>query len=146
MDAEAALGPSSRHRRSALLAAGGAGVLAYGWWATGLRPFTWGALGAILVPGVALVVTSPKLRASGPSIRSWFASQRQQIDAQRAAGYATWASVLGAIVLWQLVNFFWSPRADHPTLSSMLGTVEDHPGRLVLFALWLLLGWYLTRR
>jgi hypothetical protein len=119
-------------------------VVAYGWWATGLRPFTWGALAAILLPGVVMVATSPKLRMPGPRIASWYATQRRQFNV-RSTEYGLWLLVVGAIVVWQLVNLFASPRADHPTLSSMLGAIEDHPARVVLFGLWLMLGWFLTR-
>jgi hypothetical protein len=145
VDADGAVARSTPGRRRALIVAGVVVLVGYGWWATGLRPFTWSSLAAILLPGVAMVATSPKLRTSGPSVASWYATQRQQFNA-RASEHWIWVSVVGAIVVWQLVNFFASPRADHPTLSSMLGTVEDHPVRLVLFVFWLALGWFLTRR
>jgi hypothetical protein len=145
VDAEGAATRSAPGRHRALILAGAVAVAGYAWWATGLRPFTLGSLAAILLPGVALVTTSPNLRTSGPSLASWYAAQRQRFDARSSERWI-WVSVVGAIVVWQLVNFFASPRADHPTLSSMLGAIEDHPVRLVLFVLWLALGWFLTRR
>jgi hypothetical protein len=145
VDRDAAVQPSTTRRRVLALFAFAPLVVVYGWWATGLRPFTWSSLVAILAPGVVLVAVSPKLRGTGPSLASWFTSQQQEISRRGARGYGVWIVIVGAIVLWQLVNLFWLPRTDHPTLSSMLGAAENHPGRLALFVSWLALGWYLTR-
>ena len=46
---------------------------------------------------------------------------------------------------WELVALFSSPREEHPTLSTITDEIMSvHPGRALVFALWLALGWLLV--
>jgi hypothetical protein len=142
-----------QHR--AVVAAIVVAVVAYGWWATALAPFSRPAFVAILAPGAVLLVVAPH-RTDRPSLRQWYAAQRAVVRAARLrsadpaargliGGLVTWAVLVGAFVMWQLTNFVLSPRSQHPTVSSMLDAVETHPVRVVMFALWIALGWDMAR-
>ncbi len=62
-------------------------------------------------------------------------------------GAAPWAGLASVLVTWELVAFVQSPRADHPTLSSLINTMLDsHPARAAAFALWLVAMMELARR
>jgi hypothetical protein len=64
------------------------------------------------------------------------------------AGWILWAITVGVAIAWQLWNFRSSPRSDHPTLSHLLDGLV-HPagiGRGVVFAIWLVAGWFMVTR
>lgn len=57
------------------------------------------------------------------------------------------AVLLVAVVAFELDNYARAPRSAHPTLSSLLDALDAHPvGKAIVFALFLLLGWYLVDR
>ena len=68
------------------------------------------------------------------------------------AGTAMWGGVLAAGGLWELWSLFQQPSLSqtsyaHPTLSALTDPVlAGQPGRALVLAVWLLLGWYLVRR
>ncbi len=58
-----------------------------------------------------------------------------------------WAVLIAAAIAVQLFNFLDWPRDVHPTLSSLVARVFPvYPVRVVAFASWLWLGWYLVDR
>ena len=69
-----------------------------------------------------------------------------QVDSKRG-GAGVWIGIFSLLVAWELIAYFWSPRHDHPTLSSITDTaMSNRPGRAAAFALWLALGWALFLR
>ncbi len=58
-----------------------------------------------------------------------------------------WIVATVVITCWELYCFASTSRSEHPTLSSMLDTLEStHIGKSLAFALWLALGAYLVVR
>lgn len=114
-----------------LLAAAGA----VAWWVTGLRPFTDPPLLVVPVGGVGAMVLGSRLltpRRSG---------------AVPAGRLKVWASLVGALAIWQLAAFVQRPRQEHPTLSSLANALfENHPVRAGAFVLWLAGAAALARR
>lgn len=121
-------------RRPAAHAAGAAGVLAYAWWATGLRPFSAEATLAVVGAGLAAMTTGQ--------------ARRPQHDSRRAiAGVRGWLVLLVALAGWQLLAYVQEPRSEHPTLSSLTNAALDtHTARAIAFAVWLIAGSWLARR
>jgi hypothetical protein len=114
--------------------AGLVGVIAgYSWWAAGLLPFSAPIDTAVAIPaGIAVALAwgrnSMRSRPDKPAL-TW-----------RSA--APWLGLIGLLVVLETVNYFSSPRPDHPTLSSMADSLMgSHPGRAAVFAAWLALGW-----
>jgi hypothetical protein len=110
-----------------------AAALVYSWIASGLRPFTHPEAVAVAIP---LVVGG-------------IAMLRMHPDDTEAARRGTWiwAALFAALVAWELVSYRLSPRADHPTLSSIADwAMSAHPGRFVMFVAWLGVGYWLFRR
>jgi hypothetical protein len=69
-----------------------------------------------------------------------------ELDVPRA-GVLGWAMLAVAGVGWQLAAYFQSPRADHPTVSSMLDAADTSTFfRAAVFLGWMLLGVELARR
>jgi len=61
------------------------------------------------------------------------------------AGLIGWALIFGVLLVWEGLGL--TIGREWPTLSHMLRTVtRSVPGRLVLFALWLWVGWHLFIR
>ncbi len=106
------------------------------------RPFTWTAdvTTAVAIAGVLLGGT-------------FFASRtRRAPDATPAAhpiarpGGVAWLLLLVAITTFELLNLFEAPRRQHPTLSSLLVLFTGHGvTRALVFAAWLVAGWWLCR-
>jgi hypothetical protein len=108
------------------------------------RPFTWradlttgvGIAGVVLfgLAGVRLTrrqEVAPADPASTPSSHAQLA----------------WGLLAGAVVGFELVNFFTRPRSTHPTISSLLDLLAGHEVlRGLLFAAWLGAGWWLLRK
>jgi len=68
-------------------------------------------------------------------------SPEQAARVGRAAG--AWATAAGAVIAFELVALFGHPRRTHPTISSYVGSITAHdPGKGLLFAVWLALGWW----
>jgi hypothetical protein len=127
-----------RTRRRCVATATAAGVLAYGWWFTGLTPFRRDATRAWLLAVAALVLagaTHRRLRhetAVAPTRAS-------------RSGVALWSALVVAVVTWELLALRSSPRSEHPTISSFVESVEQwHVVRLALFAGWLTVGWVIA--
>ena len=109
------------------------GGLAYSWIASGLRPFTHPEEIAVAIP----------LAVAGLAVL------RVRVDAGDATRRGTWVwgALFAALVGWELVSYRLSPRADHPTLSSIADwAMSTHPGRFGMFAAWLAVGYWLFRR
>lgn len=120
-----------------------AGLAAYGWWATGLRPFTVPALAVTLATGAVVIAAGARngLRHGAPA-----ASGAPGSGASRA-GLAVWAALLVALVLWELAAFLQHPRSAHPTLSALANLAFDgHAVRAAAFALWMAAGYGMARR
>lgn len=136
-----------------------AATVAYAWVATSFRPFTWPARVTTGLPAVALLAAAARWGRRRVSLSQWLGDEREDLvvprpeDPVRAGspmfrrGEAIWFVVFGALVGWELVSLFQSPRSLHPTISSLtnaIGTV--HPAHALLFVLWLSFGWDLLRR
>jgi hypothetical protein len=117
-------------------------VLAYGWWFTDRQPFTGGADLALLVPIVLLIGIAQTRRFR----------RRHEPPAPtgpRAPMFhfavVVWSAIAAAVLAWELLALRSSPRSQHPTISSLVETIEQHHvGRIVLFLAWLWLGWTLA--
>ena len=103
----------------------GAALLAFTWWATGLRPFTGLAYAVVVGSGVAAMLWGGRHRR--PPARSW-----------PAGGLLVWVALLLVLAAWQMAAFVQHPRYQHPTLSSLANVVlEPRPVRAAAVALWL---------
>jgi hypothetical protein len=123
-----------RPRRLAFMAAAGAAA-AYAWWTSGLRPFTWPALGAVGVAGVGTILLGTRRR------------RPFEPRAHDAIGVLIWTIVCALLVGWEVAAYLQHPRADHPTLSALADRVIDwRPARALAFLAWMALGVDLSRR
>lgn len=115
-------------------AASGAALLAFAWWATGLRPFTGVAYAVVVGAGVIAMAWGGRGRRS--PVRAW-----------PAGGLLVWVALALGLAAWQMAAFMQHPRFQHPTLSSLANTVLDpHVVRAPALALWLVLAARLARR
>ncbi|MGH9055554.1 MAG: hypothetical protein ACRDYY_06765 [Acidimicrobiales bacterium] len=128
--------PWRRFGVGALLAA----IVAYCWFVAGLRPFT-----VPIQAAVALLEVVVAIRA-WMSPRHLRRSSRQPADPTwRNAG--PWIFLAVLLALWEVGAYFASPRRDHPTLSSLAGSLQDsHLGRGALILAWLILAFALFLR
>lgn len=109
-------------------------VLAYGWWAVSLPPFSAAATFAVVGAG-------------GAALAWGWRRRRPRKCPARVEAVGLWAAVLLAAVGWELAAYFQHPRADHPTLSSLMNAMLDtHALRAVAFVLWVLAAVRLARR
>jgi hypothetical protein len=109
------------------------GAFAYSWIASGLRPFTHPEAIAVAIP----------LAVGGIAVL------RVRVDAGDTTRRGTWVwgALFAALVVWELASYRFSPRVDHPTLSSIADwAMSTHPGRFGMFAAWLAVGCWLFRR
>ena len=107
----------------------------YSWVAAGLRPFTLAE--EVMVAIAAIIVLAAAWRPSRNAAANGVRSSR--------GSAALWISLVVVAFAWELRAFFSSPRADHPTLSTIADNVMGvHPGRAFVFVLWLALGWLLV--
>ncbi len=113
----------------------GIAVIVYAWFSTGLRPFT--------VP-IDVAVGIPVLIVLGVSWRGSRLGALSPPEPRPArSGLVVWASLTGALAAWELAAYVASPRHAHPTLSSISDDITSgHPARAVVFAVWVVLGWY----
>ncbi len=124
---------ASGRPRSALLAF--VGLVACGWWASGLEPFSTPATVAVLAAGLVAMVVG---RATGGDASPGDTTVRAA---------APWIVLGSALAAWQLAAYVQHPRSDHPTLSSLTNTVLDpRPVRALALAAWLLIAGWLARR
>ena len=121
-------------RRLALIVAAGA-IGAYAWWTAGLRPFTWPALVAVVVAGVATIVVGTRARRPSES------------RARHPTGVLPWGVLCVVLAGWELAAYLQQPRADHPTLSALADQLIDwRPARALAFLAWIAIGADLSRR
>jgi hypothetical protein len=116
-----------------------AALVAYAWIAAGLRPFTHPEELLVALPVIPVVVlTARRGRAeAAPGVPA----------APDQAGAAVWAGLFVALIAWELIALFSSPRSDHPTMSSVADRIMSvHVGRTAVFAIWLVLGVALALR
>jgi hypothetical protein len=121
--------------------------LAYALLASFTRPFTSAADVVTAVPlALAVVVTVRSTSGAGrrpKEIRPAGGETPGALHSPRA-GFVWLVPVLAAAG-WELFCYVNLPRASHPTLSSLLDTLDaTRPGKVVGFASWLVLGWFLV--
>lgn len=135
-------------------------VLAYSWWVTTFRPFTWPIRIATAVPAVFLVLLAFRDRRRRTGLRSWVSSwhlvEREDEDGREPplwrrvvwrGGTVAWILLIVGITAWELLARFHTPRSAYPTLSSLSDSVTRmHAVRFLAFVLWLLFGKDLLRR
>lgn len=110
-------------------------ALAYAWWTALLRPFTWPALVAVALAGIAVIVLGSRRRTPPGS------------GTHDARAVLPWAILCVLLAGWELAAYLQHPRADHPTLSSLADPVLDwRPARALAFLAWLAVGADLARR
>jgi hypothetical protein len=123
--------PWLRWRVTALVAA----ALGYARVGGGLRPFSWPAMVATALGGLAILILAWRRGRSPASVRA------------SREGLVAWTLWLVAVTGWELWALSMHPRSTHPTISSLLDSVvETHPGRSVAVLAWLALGCWLARR
>jgi hypothetical protein len=111
-------------------------LLAYGWWATGLTPFSAAATVAVVGAGTAALVAGRLLlpaRVPGHGVP--------------ARALLPWALLAAAVAAWQLAAWLSTPRDEHPTLSSLANEALDaRPVRALALAAWVAAAAWLGRR
>jgi len=118
-------------------------VVAYGWWATGLEPFTATAYAAVAVSAVALVLVSYRVAPTGSAA----GGERRDAAPRLAVGRLWPWLVLGALaVALEVVGLALGGRSPTvPTLSTFTDhALAWHGTRLALFLAWLAVGWWST--
>ncbi len=110
-------------------------LIAYGWWATALRPFTAAATVAVV--------------GAGAAVMTWSAMHRhvQPRSGVRRPGIVGWIILFGILAAWQGAAYWQHPRSEHPTLSSMTNAVlETHAAQALACTAWLLIAMRLAAR
>ena len=104
----------------------GALVLAYAGWATGLPVLSIASTAAVLGAGMIAFAVGLHL------------PRRRHSSEVAVAVLVVWLLPLAALAAWQLIAFTQTPRAEHPTLSSLANTLLDvRPVRALALAAWL---------
>ena len=126
-------------RSTRLAIVGAVALIVYAWVVAGLRPFTDPENILVALPILAVLVLAARRGPSKPDLTN------RSVPAQRGA--IVWLGLAGAIVAWELIALFSSPRDDHPTMSSIADWIMSvHVGRAAFVAVWLVLGVALARR
>ena len=128
-----------------------AAVVGYAWWVTSLQRFTWPMRMAVGLPAFLVLAAAYVSRGPRTDALTWWRGVRHMLSEphHRAEkrGFLVWISVIALLLGFEFFTYAMSPRADWPTMSSLLHTVEgSHPVRVVLFLLWVFLGLDLLRR
>jgi hypothetical protein len=111
-----------------------AALVAYGWWATSLRPFSTAATVAVVGAGVVATVWG-------------IAHSRVRTRPVSSVGSGGWVALAAILAAWQLAAYVQTPRSEHPTLSSIANAaLEPHAVRAVACAGWLLVAVRLAAR
>jgi hypothetical protein len=114
------------------------------------RPFTGPAEFVLILAFTAMftVVLTPLRSPSSPGPPDHRRSEASAAgDLRWGARWAWWVVPVAASLGWELFCYLGTPRASHPTLSSMLDMVDaTHLGRGLAFGVWLVAGWYLVSR
>jgi hypothetical protein len=110
-------------------------ALAYVWFLAGTKPFTTAANVMTAIPlvvaGIVAVVRSRTSTVARPT---------------RVCRYGQWWVAIGVLAAWELFQYAQSPRAQHPTFSSIYDSVATwHPAKAAIAAVWLLLGALIVR-
>lgn len=114
---------------------GSGGVAASCWLVAGLRPFTAASAWAVVVLGAGAFV-------AGCYRRGGVAASGRPPG--RAIG--AWVALFGAMAAWELAAWSSSPRAEHPTLSSLADAVlEGRAARAAALAGWVFAAFGLGR-
>ena len=123
-------------------------VLGYGWWASGVRPFTWRAQIAVGVPSLIAiaVVVRHERRSSRLESTTKLLKRRSRVAGQEGLlgrGVAVWVGLLAAFTVWEVVGLLAG--GSSRTLPTFSDLVDNYLLRLrlerfVLFILWLWLG------
>jgi hypothetical protein len=122
-----------------LIVAGAAVVLAYAWIAAGLLPFTKPEELLVALPVIPVVILTAR--------RGRSAAEPAQSGAPKQGGAVVWAGLFAALLVWEMIALFSSPRSQHPTMSYLTDRIMSvHVGRAAVFLLWLLLGGALALR
>ena len=109
--------------------------LVYSWIAAGARPFTTPENVMVAIPIVVALVLGARRR--GERVEPEPTVPMDPFE----RGTAVWVALLAALIGWELLALFSSPREEHPTLSSVADTIMSvHIGRAAMFALWLAAG------
>lgn len=117
-------------------------MVVFAFWFTDLQPFTDGTTLALAIPVVALIGITQTRRFR--SRRRSEATTTREMPWFRLA-VVTWGAIVAAATAWELLALRSSPRSAHPTISSIVESVEQyHVGRVALFLGWLWLGWVLA--
>jgi hypothetical protein len=127
-----------------LVAIGTAVALGYASLASSTRPFTGGAGVVTAVPlAVAVAVMALRMRSARSSVPP--VPPAEEHGDRRVGWTMAWAAMAAVILGWELACYAAAPRWDHPTLSSLLDTLDSHrAGKTVAFVLWLAVGAYLV--
>lgn len=116
--------------------------------AASTRPFTDGADVIVSLALVAMVLVLPIHRRIGRALP--LLERRPVRDVFipfSPRRWLPWASAAVVALGWELGSLFSLPRSSHPTISSMLDSVDgSHLGRGIAFAAWLAFGRYLVTR
>jgi hypothetical protein len=115
-----------------------AGVLAYGYWATGRAPFGASAYVAVGIP-IALAAAAVLV---GPA----WSTPRRMAALVTVRSTWPWLLIAGLMVGLEAVGLALGGRsATFPTLSTVVDhALAWHLARLLLFTGWLLIGWSLV--
>ena len=139
-------------------------VVAYAALASLTHPFTWPADLVTAVPIAVVGVAISRRTVGRPSIYSGGstsdeASRDDIEEGSRVEGgsalksrakplgnwWMTWLILVIAVLSWEVYSYAGSPRYEHPTLSVLMNAVDATvPGKALVFALWLALGWFLV--
>jgi hypothetical protein len=128
-------GPALPHRNAA--AAGSIAVaLGYAWVAGHFTTFSRPAEVVTFIPGLLAMIVAVR---SGP---------RQSVRPdRRGAGWLGWWLIVIALNAVELVSLALGSTSAHPTISDLVNPwLLSTPARAVAFALWLGLGYWLSRR
>ena len=133
----------SSRARPVLVAALGLLTLAYAWWATGLDSFTTAAYVAVAVPAVALVAAASVASRLRPSARTRRSAPPSPLVVTRLW---PWLVLGGLAVGLEALGLALGGRSPTvPTVSTVTDHVLAwHATRLVLFLVWLVVGWSST--
>ena len=111
-------------------------AVGYAWMAGHFTTFTVPAEVATFVPG-----------AIGMVAAAWLPPSRRCRPDRATAGWWAWAAIAGAAFVIELTTLALGANHAHPTVSDLTNPWLLHtPGRAAAFALWLGLGWWITRR
>jgi hypothetical protein len=106
----------------------------YSWVAAGFHPFTVAEEIMVAIPALAIFAAA------------WGPSRPPATVRWSRPSVALWLGLVVLTIGWELLAYFSTPRHDHPTLSVIADEIMSvHPGRALLFFLWLALGWLLVR-